>query len=625
MQNAGISSVLASNAKFLMPNTELKEGQIVIGKVNELSEDGTARIIINGKIITATVVEETLSKGKFYFQVQDFKDNQLELKVISEIKQNDQKNALQILNELDIPYTKEAESVIKLFLQSEHPINKSEIITAINQLPNSQNKQLVLDTLSFLLNKNYPITEKLIDTLMNGTESQLTSLLANIEELQIEPTMNANLKQLQSMVGLIKNNHIISNFQTEQYHLANRLLTSNDESFLNEWNNQFSSKGINNTSNFKQEVFNNLVKVSENSPSIAKAFLTSLSELPEFQLEKTDLMRIPLNLSNQLFSDLDEQINPNLQKTNEIELNQQFVKNIQDKISGFLSTNSDNHSLKNSILTNVLANLNDDKNMDSMTKLYLQNQILDGSNTSSDESMNKLFEQISKFNRSNNSTLDIHTEQLTKQLMKHNELIGLNLENKLSHLTNLNKSVISEQFPTLKEIALRALNSPIPEAFKEPIEQLITKITAQQITSIHQNGPQYHLSTSIPINLNNWSTDLLIQWSGKEDQSNQNQIQSNYCHVLFFLELETLKETMVDVSIQNRVVNVTIFNNKEGLNDIVSNAQQIIKDGLAKHDYYLSSLKCLPFQNEQKQRVKEIQFNNSLLSNKEYAGVDLLV
>ncbi|MEH6937430.1 hypothetical protein V7056_06125, partial [Bacillus sp. JJ664] len=182
-----------------------------------------------------------------------------------------------------------------------------------------------------------------------------------------------------------------------------------------------------------------------------------------------------------------------------------------------------------------------------------------------------------------------------------------------------------EQFPTLKEIALKALNSNLPEGIKQPIEQLITKITAGQITMIHQNGPEYNYSTVIPLFLNNWSTDLTIQWTGKESSSNSKEIQSNHCHILFFLELETLKETMVDVSIQNRVVNVTIFNNNPALNAMISSTQPLIKESLAKHDFQLSMIKCLPFNNEREQKMKELKFNNSLLSSREYTGVDLLI
>ncbi|WP_088041241.1 hypothetical protein [Bacillus sp. EAC] len=625
MQNAGISTVLATNAKYFLPNNELKVGQIVVGKVNELAEDGTARIIINGKIITATVVEEALTKGKFYFEVKEFKDGKAELKVISEIKQNDQKNSMQILKELDIPFSKESDSVIKLFLQSERPINKGEVLEAINQLMKSPNKQLVLDSISFLIKKNFPITEKLLQTLVEGSQNELSNLLSNLTEIPDELQSNMSIKQLQSMIKLIQNNNRITNFRSEQSNLANQILISNDEpEVLTQWNNQFAVKNSENSAIFKESVFNNLFKLTGNSPTIAKTVLNEFSELPEFNSVKTELSRIPMNLANHVFSQLDDSLidTNNNHANNLLSLNQNILKEITVKISNFITNHSNTGDFKTNLLTNILSSINENDHLNEMTKLFLQNQLLNGVNSTVDDSANDLFQLLNKHEFIGQ---DINSDQFAKQINKHNDLMGMDFENKLRHLTNLNKSALSEQFPTLKEIALKALNSNIPDSFKQSIEQLITKVSNQQITSVHQNGPEYHLSTTFPIFLNNWSTDLTIQWTGKESSTDSKQIQSNYCHILFFLELETLKETMVDVSIQNRVVNVTIFNNEEQLNTIISTTLPVIKESLAKHDFHLSTLKCLPFNNEQEKKVSEMKFNNSLLSSREYTGVDLFV
>ncbi len=629
MQNAGISTVLATNAKYFIPNTELKEGQIVVGKVNELEEDGTARIIINGKIITATVVEEALSKGKFYFEVKDFKDGKVELKVISEIKQNDQKNSAQILKELDIPFTKESEAVIKLFLQSERPITKSEVLEAMNQLLKSPNKQLVLDSISFLMKKNYPINGVLLQSLVTSSDTDLSKIFSTIDNLPNELTSTNVGKQLHSMISLMKNNSIITDFQHEQFQLAMQLITgtNDDTNLVNTWNKQYSLKDISQSKVFGQEVFQNVFKLAEHSPTISKAILNILSDLPEFSSVKTELTRVPLNLANQLFSIEEASLidNHQLPSNSLMPLGKTEISNIKNKIENFMTNHLSNDPIhteeKIAFLTQVLSTINEDGKSNQLTKLFLQNQLFNGMNSLSPDPINELFQLLSK-NKIQNS--DVNADQLTKQISNHHDLIGLNTESKIRDLSLLNKALMNEQFPTLKEIALKALNSNLPEGIKHPIEQLITKITAGQLTMIHQNGPEYNYSTVIPIFLNNWSTDLTIQWTGKESSSHK-EIQSNHCHILFFLELATLKETMVDVSIQNRVVNVTIFNNNNALNTIISSTQQLIKESLAKHDFQLSMIKCLPFNNEREQKMKELKFNNSLLSSREYTGVDLLI
>ncbi|MEH6939413.1 hypothetical protein V7056_16440, partial [Bacillus sp. JJ664] len=449
MQNAGISTVLATNAKYFIPNTELKEGQIVVGKVNELEEDGTARIIINGKIITATVVEEALSKGKFYFEVKDFKDGKVELKVISEIKQNDQKNSAQILKELDIPITKDSEAVIKLFLQSERAITKSEVLEVMNQLLKSPNKQLVLDSLSFLMKKNYPINGTLLQSLVTSSETDLSKIFSTIENLPKELT-NTNVgKQLHSMINLLKNNSMINDFQQEQFQLGMQLITdSNDDtSLVNTWNKQFTTKEISQSRSFAQEVFQNVFKLAEHSPTVSKAILNIVSDLPEFSSVKTELTRVPLNLANQLFSVEETSLidDQQLPSSSLLPLGKLEINDIKNKIDTFMTKHISNDPIhseeKIAFLTQVLSTINEDGKSNQFTKLFLQNQLFNGMHSSSSDPVNELFQLLSNDNIQNN---DVNAEQMTKQIKNHHDLVGFNTESKIRDLSSLNKAIMNE-------------------------------------------------------------------------------------------------------------------------------------------------------------------------------------
>lgn len=622
MQNAGISTVLATNAKYFIPNNDLKVGQIVIGNVNELAEDGTARVIINGKIITANVVEETLSKGKFYFEVKNIEEGKVELKVISELKQNDPKTILQILNELELPVTKESEALIKLFLQAERPISKSEVMEALNQLMKMTNKQAGFDTISFLLKKNYPISQTFIETLDEGLKLDFPSIFSNIDSLPEEVVTSPELKQLQSMIGILKNSTSISNFLTEQYVETNQILNATDQNdlLLENWNNKFSVKHVNDVNSFKQEAIQNLFKLAQSSPTVAKMILSSLSNLPEYFGAKNDLKRIPLNLANIPFNALDSEIVDD-QNRNLFQPTKDIIKDFNSKISNFHSIITHNEEVL-SVLSNVLTNINENGKLSDLTKLLLQNQIVNDMKLNKNDLINDLFHLLNKFEIPNQ---EISSEHIFSIVKSHHETLGFDFENKISLLSELNKVMSDEQFPNLKEMTLKVLDSNLPDQMKKPIEQLLTKITSGQLVLTHQNGPEFQMTSAVPIHLPNWSTDLFIQWSGKENQQNQKEIESNYCHILFFLELETLKETMVDVSIQNRIINIKIFNNESQLNALITAAFPSLKESLAIHQFQLSSIKCLPFNKEQEQKVTELKYNNSLLSSREYAGVDLLI
>jgi hypothetical protein len=101
------------------------------------------------------------------------------------------------------------------------------------------------------------------------------------------------------------------------------------------------------------------------------------------------------------------------------------------------------------------------------------------------------------------------------------------------------------------------LNEQIPASIKEMAEQILHRITAQQILS-QENGPIQNLLLTLPLNLRTIQTDLTLQWSRRKTKDGQ--LDQDYCRVLFYLELERLKETVIDMQVQNRIIKVTVIN-----------------------------------------------------------------
>ena len=58
--------------------------------------------------------------------------------------------------------------------------------------------------------------------------------------------------------------------------------------------------------------------------------------------------------------------------------------------------------------------------------------------------------------------------------------------------------------------------------------------------------------------------DLTLQWNGRR-KANSNEIDPAFCRVLFYLELETLQETFVDMQVQNRIITITVMNENQNL------------------------------------------------------------
>lgn len=157
-----------------------------------------------------------------------------------------------------------------------------------------------------------------------------------------------------------------------------------------------------------------------------------------------------------------------------------------------------------------------------------------------------------------------------------------------------------------------------PTETKELAEQLINKMNGQQILSATSSHIQ-HLVYQLPLQLFGFQTELTMQWSGKRLEDGK--IDPNYCHVLFYLELENLKETIVEMKVQNRVITMKIMNSSQRLQEIAKAFIPKLKDGLKQLDYTLSTIQYDTFHHD-------VSSSKALMKNlvyDQYSGVDFRI
>ncbi|MFD2443505.1 hypothetical protein ACFSO7_05835 [Bacillus sp. CGMCC 1.16607] len=173
----------------------------------------------------------------------------------------------------------------------------------------------------------------------------------------------------------------------------------------------------------------------------------------------------------------------------------------------------------------------------------------------------------------------------------------------------------------LKGLLIQYLSEKSDISQKEPAEQLLQRITGMQLLS-KDMGPVQQFIMQIPFPLWNRTTDLTLQWSGRKNEDGK--IDPNFCRVIFYLELETLKETMVDLRIQNRIISIKVLNENHQLLKELKSFQAMLKENLKKMSYNLSSLEF--------EDINDKQFNKRSHSklpityqNQSYTGVDIKV
>jgi hypothetical protein len=125
------------------------------------------------------------------------------------------------------------------------------------------------------------------------------------------------------------------------------------------------------------------------------------------------------------------------------------------------------------------------------------------------------------------------------------------------------------------------------KAARRLAEQIILKMDGYQLLS-SGHGSMQQIVFSVPLAVFQQQTELTMQWTARRMPDGK--IDADYCRILFYLNLPHLKETVVDMQIQNRVATVNIFNASSRLNSLAEELLPILKAQLGKWDYHLSAV-----------------------------------
>lgn len=90
--------------------------------------------------------------------------------------------------------------------------------------------------------------------------------------------------------------------------------------------------------------------------------------------------------------------------------------------------------------------------------------------------------------------------------------------------------------------------------------------------------------------------DATLEWNGRMKEDGK--IDSDFARIMFYLQLDTLKETVVDMQVQNRVVSITLYNDDKDLVPVVDKFKEILKQGLSAVGYQLSGVFVKSFEEQ---------------------------
>ncbi|OIJ17818.1 hypothetical protein BKP45_19845 [Anaerobacillus alkalidiazotrophicus] len=203
--------------------------------------------------------------------------------------------------------------------------------------------------------------------------------------------------------------------------------------------------------------------------------------------------------------------------------------------------------------------------------------------------------------------------------------IGLQYERDVLQSIIQNGENREEVLLQVKSLLIKSQQIYLPSKLQEKINSILHRITAQQLLSVNHEGPITNYAVAIPLVLSGIPTDLSIQWQGKKQRNGE--LDPDHCRILFYINLEHLKETVIDVQIQNRIVSLHIINENVKPIKLISYLQPLLKEGLLNLDYQLSSIKWTQsIQSKTKDKKNVLhQENTYVQTSKAYQGVDIRI
>jgi hypothetical protein len=233
----------------------------------------------------------------------------------------------------------------------------------------------------------------------------------------------------------------------------------------------------------------------------------------------------------------------------------------------------------------------------------------------------KVFLQVLLVNGTNESTQSpagsvqsssLKSEDIGTALKRVYDLLGLNHENSL---------LKSDHNPlqSIKSLLIKAMeDTNLPNRLRDQLGTLLQTITGQQLLNEEQRGSIQHYMMQIPFQIGSEKNDVTLQWKGKKTK--RGEIDPDFCRILLFLELKVLKEIVIDVQIQNRVITIEMMNDHPFAGTLLSTFKPKLKDGLESLNYHLSAIRLSSSSKRNVENSATSARRN--VGNVSYTGVD---
>lgn len=580
-----ITNLLHSLQNQHITNTTIKSyqpGQIFHGKVLKLFPSQTAEVQVGNQKFIAKL-EVPLSAGlRYWFQVQAG-EGKVHLKVMPiENKSTDMvESTIGLLKQMNLPPTKENIEVLSFFIKEQLPLSKESIQTTLSILKDTGNHKEGLIGIKEMVSKNLPLTKQVFLATISSLNNE--SLQELVKNLHTQFDENSLTKTGQNLVTLLR-----------------ELGSSGQEKLIQGVVNQLVKNWLNPNSKIdSMSALGLLQKLSivdgNSEENLLQHAARNITSLTGNQIDSSNVKSV-----------LRDIVGENDGLIEEATFNRQILSLV----------NSDGKTTQNLSQYIPVKNANGEIGKELLTSLL---QVIQGKHTITNEEvilLNNIIQDVQD---------GLEKWESGKFVSEHIKSVvgklGLDYEFSLNQFFKEGIQPDSEKLQVLKGQLLQFMAEQPTQNAKEASERLLNKITGMQLQS-NESGPIQQYVLQVPISFWNKTSDLTIQWNGQKKENGQ--LDPNYCRVLFYLELEFLDEVIVDMQIQNRIMNIRVINDFEGIKKIAEPFVERLKVNLEELGFKLSNLSFRSTHDqkvlEKKQTLKQPNYDPS-----RYSGVDIKI
>ncbi|WP_370222803.1 hypothetical protein [Cytobacillus sp.] len=613
-----IQRIIRNDQNNAVKTAAFRPGQIVSGRIVKLFPNQRAEVHIGSHKVIAQLETPLSANSRYWFKVEP-DEGMLRLKVMeSANRPGTSAPAESLLSQLGMQLSRENKMLIQFFLKEQLPITAETLKMASEWIKESQSAEDGLRTVKELIVRQLPLSKNIflaLSSVLHG--DTLSSLMGELQEELRDADLSPKGQRLYSLLGDL--------ITTSREKLGQQAIFR----LFSEW---LDTKNLASSHTAFQ-----LLKVLGLMPGEADED-AALKQLTEGSLQNKPISHVLTELL----------------KANESENRQEFILNFA-KLNGIISQRSESigqaqtletlfndirngkisfpaeKNLLNALFKSALSHtLNADLGQllsgePEFKQAAVQAGILLAGEKPSAAAALTLLEKtmLDELKNIMRTELNFTYDQgnIQSELKRIIRTLGLSHEHDVLNLIKHHDEEAAEKLDTLKPLLMGLLNEETSHSAKDAAERLLHKLTGFQALS-QESGPLQHYIFQLPVSLWGKITDLTMQWSGRKTEMGK--IDPSHCRVIFYLNLEHLNETIVDLQVQNRIINISVINENKEIKDLTAPFAADLKENLLKINYKLSSVS---FQKPESagDTLLARETMTSIVQSNQFSGVDIRI